>query len=80
MPQADDEYDNLIKAENILKSVNVAKGAVVTETDAQDFSCYRSFMSATSQTYYFATYNNQRVRKINLQSLTDLHRTENFCC
>lgn len=78
MPQADDEYGNLIKAENILKSVNVAKGAVVTETDAQDFSCYRSFMSATSQTYYFATYNNQRVRKINLQSLIDLTEPKIF--
>lgn len=78
MYQADNEYGNLIKAENILKSVNVAKGAVVTEADAQDFSYYRSFMSATSQTYYFATYNNQRVRKINLQSLTDLTEPKIF--
>ena len=78
MPQADNEYGNLIKAENILKSVNVAKGAVVTENDAQDFSCYRSFMSATSQTYYFATYNNQRVRKIDLQTLTSLTEPKIF--
>ena len=35
-------------------------------------------MSATSQTYYFATYNNQRVRKINLQSLIDLTEPKIF--
>lgn len=78
MPQDDNEYGNLSKAENISKSVNIAKGTVVTETDAQDFSCYRSFMSATSQTYYFTTYNNQQVRKIHLQILTGLTEPKVF--
>ena len=35
-------------------------------------------MSATSQTYYFATYNNQRVRKIDLQVLTSLTEPKIF--
>ena len=83
LPDDDDDHElhvvhERIREQNILKSVNVAKGAVVTETDAQDFSCYRSFMSATSQTYYFATYNNQRVRKIDLQALTSLTKPKIF--
>lgn len=69
MPQGKNELDNLLKAEHILKSVNVAKGAVVTEENNFDYSCYRAFMSSTSRTYYFATYGNQRIRKIDLKKL-----------
>ncbi|AWW99481.1 choloylglycine hydrolase family protein [Oenococcus oeni] len=61
-----DEIQTINAAANILKSVSIPKGIVLTQENKSDYTCYSSYMSAQTQSYYFATYGNQRIRKVSL--------------
>ncbi|MDN6900272.1 choloylglycine hydrolase family protein [Oenococcus sicerae] len=64
--QPKDELETVTAAANILKSVSIPKGIVLTETGGSDYTCYSSYMSSQTKSYYFATYSNQRMRKVSL--------------
>ncbi|AZZ59943.1 choloylglycine hydrolase family protein [Oenococcus sp. UCMA 16435] len=61
-----DETHAVNIAANILKSVSIPKGIVINEENKSDYTCYSSYMSAQTQSYYFSTYGNQRIRKVSL--------------
>jgi penicillin V acylase-like amidase (Ntn superfamily) len=59
------ELDSVTAAFHVLSNVDVPKGIVQT-TDSYDYTQYTSIMMNSSLKYYYKTYNNQRIRCIDL--------------
>lgn len=60
------EEDLVVSAVNILNSVSIPKGIVVTASNGMDYTQYVSYILLKSKNYYFKTYLNDRVRKLSL--------------
>jgi Penicillin V acylase and related amidases len=48
---------------NIMKSVTIPKGAVVSERNTDDYTKYTAFIDTDTCEYYFNTYENQQITK-----------------
>lgn len=53
----------VVSAINILNSVSISRGNVITNADAIDYTQYTSYMALDTGHYYFKTYLNDKVRK-----------------
>ncbi len=61
-----DKEQLIVSAINILNSVSISKGNVVTSADAVDYTQYTSYMDLESGHYYFKTYLNDKVRRASI--------------
>ncbi|GGC92396.1 linear amide C-N hydrolase [Enterococcus wangshanyuanii] len=65
LQEVESEVDAVTAAFHVLSNVSVPKGLVQT-TDSYDYTQYTSIMMNSSLKYYYKTYNNQRIRCIDL--------------
>ncbi|MBC1419594.1 choloylglycine hydrolase family protein [Listeria fleischmannii] len=65
--QPKDELDGVTQIFHMLAPVEVPRGAVVHQNGHFDYSMYMASMCTTSMNYYFAEYNNRRIKKISLE-------------
>ncbi len=71
---------------NILKSVSIPKGVVITDRNTSDYTQYTAFINLNEATYYFNTYNNGDIIKasindadsLEIKSLGKLKQKPNF--
>lgn len=64
IPKTTDETINLCF--NIMKSVMIPKGIVITKRNTFDYTQYTVFMNVSTGDYYFNTYNNNQILKANI--------------
>lgn len=71
--KATTELEGVTTSFHILASVDIPKGIVLNEQGNSDYTVYTSSMSTDSSNYYFASYDNRRINKVNLfnEDLTD---------
>lgn len=71
---------------NILKSVSIPKGVVITDRNTSDYTQYTAFINLNEAAYYFNTYNNGDIIKasindadsLEIKSLGKLKQKPNF--
>ncbi|WP_312682509.1 choloylglycine hydrolase family protein [Lactococcus taiwanensis] len=63
---AANEIEGVTLSHHILASISLPKGIVITASNSIDYTCYTASMCSESGSYYYSTYNNQRIRKISL--------------
>ncbi|WEV38853.1 choloylglycine hydrolase family protein [Lactobacillus sp. ESL0680] len=64
--QPADETAAVSLAHHMLEPVSIPRGIVVTPNDTFDYTCYSAYICAESRSYYYSTYNNQRIRCVRL--------------
>lgn len=64
--QAENETEGVSNAYHILSTVRIPKGIVVTADDREDFSQYVGTMCNTSLTYYYTSYENYQIAKVQM--------------
>ncbi|NME45121.1 choloylglycine hydrolase [Faecalicoccus pleomorphus] len=67
------ESDNVQQYFRVLQQVAMVKGTVMTDKDTMDHTLYSCCINATKGIYYYATYENAAIQKINMhdQDLND---------
>lgn len=58
---------------NILKSVTIPKGVVITNRNTSDYTQYTAFINLNKKEYYFNTYNNHKIIKANINDIDSLN-------
>jgi choloylglycine hydrolase len=66
-PNTDEEAINLCF--NIVKSVTIPKGVVLTSRNTYDYTQYTVFMNIKTGDYYFNTYSNNQITKVNINEV-----------
>lgn len=56
---------------NIMKSVSIPRGVVITKRGTDDYTQYTAFMNINTGDYYFNTYSNNQILKANINSVND---------
>lgn len=69
--QPKDEIEAITLSHHILEAESIPKGAVVTPDGGIDYTCYAAYMCAESHSFYYSTYNNQRIHRVQLDKLKD---------
>lgn len=64
--QGDDELDGMNQCMQILSSVNIPQGAVLTQEGYSDYTRYTCAICAESLTYYFYTYECRRITAVTM--------------
>lgn len=67
IPISDDETINTCF--NIMKGVTIPLGAVVTKRETNDYTQYTAFMNINNGDYYFNTYSNNQITKVNINQI-----------
>lgn len=67
LPDTETELDSVTSMFHVLSNVDIPKGVVKT-TQSFDYTQYTSIMVNSSLNYYYKTYNNQRIRCIQLEN------------
>ena len=64
------EMDDVINTcFNIMKTVTIPKGVVMTSRETYDYTQYVVFMNVKTGDYYFNTYNNNQILKVNINDM-----------
>lgn len=64
------EIDDVINTcFNIMKTVTIPKGVVMTSRETYDYTQYVVFMNVKTGDYYFNTYNNNQILKVNINDM-----------
>ncbi len=66
----DDEESSVSQYFHILSSVEMVKGACVTDTGSLDYTLYTSCINTNRGIYYYTTYNNRQITSV------DMHKTD----
>lgn len=66
MKRADNELEAVTAVFHLLDSVSIPKGSVIKDDDGVDYTQHASCMFCDSSTYYFKTYDNSQIVKIDL--------------
>ncbi len=64
VPIPSDNNGALITAFHIMESVTIPKGAVITQSNAADYTQYTAFINLNRQEYYFKTYSNSAMQSL----------------
>lgn len=64
VPALSDSEDAVISFFQIMKSVSIPKGAVITARGAYDYTQYTACVDIDSLAYYFCTYDNPQIKKV----------------
>ncbi len=67
IPEKDDEVINTCF--NIMKGVTIPKGTVITKRGTNDYTQYTAFINTDSGDYYFNTYSNNQITKVNINQI-----------
>lgn len=67
IPETKDKMINLCF--NIMKSVTIPKGIVITERNTDDYTQYTAFMNINTGDYYFNTHDNNQILKANINDV-----------
>ena len=61
-----DEEELVVNANNVLNSVTVPRGSVVTQRDTLDYTQHTSFMISSNSNYYYTLYSNPEIQRVKL--------------
>jgi len=56
---------------NVMKSVTIPRGVVITKRGTDDYTQYTAFMNINSGDYYFNTYSNNQITKANINQINN---------
>ncbi len=63
---SDNTLENVNTCFNIMKSVTIPKGVIMTKRGTYDYTQYTSFMNLSTGDYYFNTYYNNQILRANI--------------
>lgn len=64
----DDTLETINTCFNLMKTVSIPKGVIITNRGTKNYTQYTTFMNTATGDYYFNTYNNNQVLRANINS------------